>query len=84
MEELMFVAAPTALLLAGRQNVLRNVSTRKFSTVTAVSWTSQEFWLTHERLELLGDSHLEVETRSRDLNTAVTGRIRKAVTLKQY
>ena len=40
-----------------------------------VPWNSQEFWLTSERLELLGDSHLKVETRSRDLNTTVTSRI---------
>ena len=49
--------------------------TEKFSMEAAVPWTSQEFWSTHERVELLGGSHLKVETRSRDLNTAVTSRI---------
>ena len=39
-----------------------------------VPWNSQEFWLTSERLELLGDSHLEVETRSRDLDTVNNSR----------
>ena len=38
-------------------------------------WNSQEFWLTSERVELLGDSHLEVETRSRDLDTVIDSRI---------
>ena len=39
-----------------------------------VPWNSQEFWLTGERVELLGDSHLEVETRSRDLDTVNNSR----------
>ena len=47
----------------------------KFSMEATGTWNSQEFWPTHERVELLGDSHLKVETRSRDLNPAVTSRI---------
>ena len=40
-----------------------------------VPWNSQGFWLTSERVELLGDSHLEVETRSRDLDTVIDSRL---------
>ena len=40
-----------------------------------VPWNSQEFWLTSERVELLGDSHLKAETRSRDLDTVINSRI---------
>ena len=40
-----------------------------------VPWNSHEFRLTGERVELLGDSHLEVETRSRDLDTVNNSRI---------
>ena len=40
-----------------------------------VPWNSQEFGLASERVELLGDSHLEVETRSRDLDTAINSRL---------
>ena len=50
-------------MLAGRA-VRLYLLTRKFSMEAAVPWTSQEFWPTHERVELLGDSHLKVETRS--------------------
>ena len=47
----------------------------KFSMEATVTWNSQEFWPTHERVELLGDSHLKVETRSRDLDTVITSRV---------
>ena len=47
----------------------------KFSMEATVTWNSQEFWPTHERVELLGDSHLKVETRSRDLDTVITSRM---------
>ena len=40
-----------------------------------VPWNSQGFWPTSERVELLGDSHLEVETRSRDLDTVINSRL---------
>ena len=40
-----------------------------------VPWNSPGFWLTGERVELLGDSHLEVETRSRDLDTVINSRL---------
>ena len=60
---------------AVRLSVELAMCTDKVSMEAAVPWTSQEFCSTHERVELLGDSHLKVETRSRDLNTAVTSRI---------
>ena len=47
-----------------------------------VPWNSQEFWLTGERVELLGDSHLEVETRSRDLDTVNISRVFEVTTIK--
>ena len=77
MEKCLTSAAPQALLQAGRLKVSLAVLYvhRKFSMETTVTWNSQEFWLTHERVELLGDSHLKVETRSRDLDTVITSRI---------
>ena len=73
----MFVAAPTAFLLAGRLDVLGEMylqeSLRREATVP---WNSQEFWVTGERVELLGDSHLEAETRSRDFDTVNNSRSR--------
>ena len=38
-------------------------------------WNSQKYWLTSERVELLGDSHLKAETRSRDLDTVINSRM---------
>ena len=49
-----------------------------------VPWNSQGFWLTGERVELLGDSHLEVETRSRDLDTVNNSRFNVSQPFKQY
>ena len=45
-----------------------------FRREVTVPWNSQVFWLTNERVELLGDSHLKAETRSRDLDTVNNSR----------
>ena len=47
----------------------------EFRREATVPWTSQEFWLTSERVGLLGDSHLKAETRSRDLDTVINSRM---------
>ena len=72
----MFVSAPTAFLLAGQLDVLGKMYLQENLRLEAtVPWNSQGFWPTHERVELLGDSHLEVETRSRDLDTVNNSRL---------
>ena len=72
----MFVSAPTAFLLAGQLDVLGKMYLQENLRLEAtVPWNSQGFWLTGERVELLGDSHLEVETRSRDLDTVNNSRL---------
>ena len=49
--------------------------TWKIRHEATVTWNSQKFWPTNERVELLGDAHLKVETRSRDLDTVNNSRI---------
>ena len=72
----MFVTNPSRTLATGWQDLLgKCIYKENLRHEATVPWNSPDFWLTNERVELLGDSHLEVETRSRDLDIVINSRL---------